>query len=109
MYRVVTYAEVGVTLDEVSHVFVLGLLTLITCHVADPDLWVPLAALIKGVLDERPGHCAPGVRFKQELEAWLLDSAAKETPGSVINWGCYAEIFSYNDQTGHFSLVDVEF
>ncbi|KKW49965.1 nitrate ABC transporter ATP-binding protein [Pantoea ananatis] len=71
--------------------------------------YVPLAALIKTVLDERPGHRAPRVRFEQELEDSLSDSAAKETLDSVINWGRYAEIFSYNDQTEYFSLEDVEF
>lgn len=71
--------------------------------------YVPLAALIKTVLDERPGHRAPRVRFEQELEDSLSDSAATETLDAVINWGRYAEIFSYNDQTESFSLEDVEF
>jgi NitT/TauT family transport system ATP-binding protein len=72
-------------------------------------MYVPLAALIKNVLDERPGHRAPRVRFEQELEDSLSDSAAKETLDTVINWGRYGEIFSYNDQTEFFSLEDVEF
>jgi len=72
-------------------------------------LYVPLAALIKSVLDERPGHRAPRLRFEQELEDSLSDGAAKETLDTVINWGRYAEIFSYNDQTESFSLEDVEF
>ncbi|MDA6076793.1 AAA-associated domain-containing protein [Edwardsiella anguillarum] len=70
---------------------------------------VPLATLIKSVLDERPGHRAPRVRFEQELEDVLSDDAARETLDTVINWGRYAEIFSYNDQSGSFSLEDVEF
>ena len=69
---------------------------------------VPLAARIRQVLNERPGHHAPRVRFEQELEDFLTDSAAEETLDSVINWGRYAEIFSYNDQTEFFSLADVE-
>jgi NitT/TauT family transport system ATP-binding protein len=69
---------------------------------------VPLAARIKKVLNERPGHRAPRVRFEQELEDFLSDSAAEETLDAVINWGRYAEIFSYNDQTETFSLEDVE-
>ncbi|CAI0915191.1 MAG TPA: nitrate ABC transporter ATP-binding protein [Serratia grimesii] len=71
--------------------------------------YLPLAALIKSVLDERPGHRAPRMRFEQELEDSLSDAAAKETLDTVINWGRYAEIFSYNDQTEFFSLEDVEF
>lgn len=71
--------------------------------------YLPLAALIKTVLDERPGHRAPRMRFEQELEDSLSDAAAKETLDTIINWGRYAEIFSYNDQTEFFSLEDVEF
>ncbi|QIE27305.1 Vitamin B12 import ATP-binding protein BtuD (plasmid) [Caballeronia sp. SBC1] len=69
---------------------------------------VPLATQIKKVLNERPGHRAPRVRFEQELEDFLSDSAAKETLDAVINWGRYGEIFSYNDKTELFSLADVE-
>ena len=69
---------------------------------------VPLAARIRKVLDERPGHRAPRVRFEQELEDVLSDGAATETLDAVIDWGRYAEIFSYNDQTEIFSLEDVE-
>ncbi len=69
---------------------------------------VPLASRIKTVLNERPGHRAPRVRFEQELEDFLTDSAAEETLDAVINWGRYGEIFSYNDQTELFSLEDVE-
>ncbi len=69
---------------------------------------VPLAAHIRQILNERPGHHAPRVRFEQELEDFLTDAAAEETLDSVINWGRYAEIFSYNDQTEFFSLEDVE-
>lgn len=68
---------------------------------------VPLAARIKQVLNERPGRRAPRVRFKQELEDFLSDSAADDTLDAVINWGRYAEIFSYDDQTEMFSLDDI--
>jgi len=69
---------------------------------------VPLAARLKKVLDERPGHRAPRVRFEQELEDFLSDGAAEETLDAVINWGRYGEVFSYNDKTEIFSLADVE-
>ena len=69
---------------------------------------IPLAAQIKRVLNERPGHRAPRVRFEQELEDFLSDSAAEETLDAAINWSRYAEIFSYNDKTEMFSLEDVE-
>ena len=69
---------------------------------------VPLAARIRQVLNERPGHHAPRVRFEQELEDFLTDGAARETLDTAINWGRYAEIFSYNDKSEMFSLDDVE-
>ncbi|OON42018.1 nitrate ABC transporter ATP-binding protein [Izhakiella australiensis] len=69
---------------------------------------VPLAAHIRQILQERPEHRAPRVRFAQELEDYLSDAAARETLEAVINWGRYGEIFSYNDQTETFSLEDVE-
>ncbi|MGO8712843.1 MAG: AAA-associated domain-containing protein [Rhizomicrobium sp.] len=65
---------------------------------------VPLAAHIKRVLDERPGHRAPRVRFEEELEDYLSDSYAEETLDRVINWGRYAELFAYDDEAQMFSL-----
>jgi NitT/TauT family transport system ATP-binding protein len=69
---------------------------------------VPLAQHIKHVLDERPGHRAPRVRFEQELEDYLTDGAAQETLDAVVDWGRYAEIFAYDDQAEMFSLEDPE-
>ncbi|MGY4495619.1 ABC transporter ATP-binding protein [Pseudomonas sp. TE3610] len=69
---------------------------------------VPLAARIRGILQGRRGHHAPRVRFEQELEDSLTDSAVQQTLESVISWGRYAEIFSYDDHTETFSLEDVE-
>ena len=69
---------------------------------------VPLAARIRLILQERRGHHAPRVRFEQELEDSLTESAVEQTLESVITWGRYAEIFSYDDHTETFSLEDVE-
>jgi NitT/TauT family transport system ATP-binding protein len=65
---------------------------------------VPLAAHIRRVLDERPGHHAPLVRFEPELEDSLSEEAAQETLRTVIHWGRYAELYSYDDQAEVFSL-----
>jgi NitT/TauT family transport system ATP-binding protein len=65
---------------------------------------IPLAQHIKRVLDERPGHRAPRVRFAQELEDHLSDGAAEETLDAVINWGRYAEAFAYDDDSESLSL-----
>jgi NitT/TauT family transport system ATP-binding protein len=67
---------------------------------------VPLAQHIRRVLDERPRHRAPRVRFEQELEDYLSDDAAQETLDAVIDWGRYAEIFAYDDASEMFSLED---
>lgn len=66
--------------------------------------YVPLAALIKRVLDERPTHMAPYTRFCEELEDYLSEDMAKETMSAVISWGRYAELFSYDGHARHFSL-----
>ena len=65
---------------------------------------VPLAAHIRRVLDERPGHSAPLVRFEPELEDFLSEEAAQETLRTVIHWGRYAELYSYDDEAEVFSL-----
>jgi len=59
--------------------------------------FVPFVAHIRHVLDEREGHSAPRVRFKSELEDHLSASDAEKTLQTVIGWGRYAEIFSYDD------------
>jgi NitT/TauT family transport system ATP-binding protein len=69
---------------------------------------LPLAAYIRSVLDERPGHRAPAVRFLSELEDYLSDSAAEQTLRAVTNWGRYAELFTYDDATEAFSLMAPE-
>ena len=52
-----------------------------------PACPVPLAQHIKHVLDERPLHRAPRVRFEQELEDYLSDAAAEETLDAVYRLG----------------------
>jgi NitT/TauT family transport system ATP-binding protein len=44
------------------------------------------------------------VRFEQELEDHLSDSAARESLDAVPDWGRYAEILAYDDQVEMFSL-----
>jgi NitT/TauT family transport system ATP-binding protein len=69
---------------------------------------VPIAALIRRVLDERPTHRAPYRRFSEELEDFMSEEAAEETLGAVITWGRYAELFAYDEQAQAFSLEDPE-
>ncbi len=48
---------------------------------------VPIAGLIRRVLDERPTHTAPAARFRNELEDHMSESAAEETLKTAVSWG----------------------
>ena len=67
---------------------------------------VPIALLIRRVLDERPTHRAPYRRFAEELEDFMSEEFADETLSAVITWGRYAELFAYDEQAQAFSLED---
>ncbi len=64
--------------------------------------FVPLAAHIDEVLDERAGHRAPRERFELELEDHLDPRAADQSLRVVTDWGRYAGLFDYDDHTRTF-------
>lgn len=66
--------------------------------------YVPLAQRIRQVLDERPGHHAARERFLNELEDYLTEQEAEKVLKVIIDWGRYAEIFAYDNNTGMLSL-----
>jgi NitT/TauT family transport system ATP-binding protein len=66
--------------------------------------YVPLAARIKRVLDERPTHRAPATRFRDEIEDYMSEDYAERTLRSVINLGRYGELFAYDENAQAFSL-----
>jgi NitT/TauT family transport system ATP-binding protein len=66
--------------------------------------YVPLAAHIRHVLQERANHTAPKSRFFDELEDYMSAEDAELTLRAVIGWGRYAEMFAYDDDSGTFSL-----
>jgi NitT/TauT family transport system ATP-binding protein len=66
--------------------------------------YVPLAAHIRRVLQERANHVAPKSRFFDELEDHMSNEDAEGTLRSVTAWGRYAEAFAYDDDTQTFSL-----
>ena len=66
--------------------------------------YVPLAAHIRRVLDERPSHRAPAARFQDELEDHMSETFATETLDGVTAWARYAEAFAFDQDTGMFSL-----
>jgi NitT/TauT family transport system ATP-binding protein len=66
--------------------------------------YIPLAAHIKRVLDERPSHRAPIIRFHDELEDSMSEEEAETTLQTVINWARYAEVLAFDGETGMISL-----
>jgi NitT/TauT family transport system ATP-binding protein len=66
--------------------------------------YIPLAAHIRHVLQERANHVAPKTRFFDELEDHMSSEDAEQTLRAVIGWGRYAEAFAYDDDSGAFSL-----
>ena len=71
-------------------------------------LHVPLVNMIRRVLDERWNHRASAVRFRDELEDHMSPDYAADTLRTVIAWGRYAELFSYDEEAEQFSLEDIE-
>ena len=69
--------------------------------------YVPLARLIRQVVDERWNHRASAVRFRDELEDHMSPDYAEDTLRTVIAWGRYAELFSYDEEAEQFSLEDI--
>ena len=66
--------------------------------------YVPLAAHIRRVLDERPSHTARKSRFLDELEDYMSEEEAEQTLRAVVSWARYAEAFAYDDENAMFSL-----
>jgi len=86
-------AFAGAVLDERKRIFARQLLS-----------YVPLAAHIRRVLDERPSHGARKSRFLDELEDYMQEEQAEQTLRTIISWGRYAEAFAYDDENAAFSL-----
>jgi NitT/TauT family transport system ATP-binding protein len=66
--------------------------------------YVPLAAHIRRILQERTNHVAPKSRFFDELEDHMSSEDVEATLRSVTAWARYAEAFAYDDDTETFSL-----
>lgn len=65
---------------------------------------VPIAQHIRKILDERPFHKESENFFLAELEEHLTENEAARVFKTIIDWGRYAEIFSYDYDSGMFSL-----
>ncbi|MGH8206142.1 MAG: AAA-associated domain-containing protein [Steroidobacteraceae bacterium] len=66
--------------------------------------YVPLAAHIRRVLDERASHAARKSRFIDELEDFMGEDDAEQTLHAIISMARYAEAFAYDDERAMFSL-----
>jgi NitT/TauT family transport system ATP-binding protein len=66
--------------------------------------YVPLAAHIRRILDERSTHHAPASRFRDELEDHMSEQFAEQTLRAVTSWARYGEVFAYDEAAGVFSL-----
>jgi NitT/TauT family transport system ATP-binding protein len=64
---------------------------------------VPITAHIKRVLDDRPSHRAPAVRFREELEDHMSEDYAERTLRAIINLARYGELFAYDENAQAFS------
>jgi NitT/TauT family transport system ATP-binding protein len=85
------FAEAGV--DDRKKLFQRQLLT-----------YVPLAAHIRRVLQERANHKAPRSRFRDELEDHMTSESVQHTLRSVIAWARFSEAFAYDARSETFSL-----
>ncbi len=109
LMRLSEIADGQISITDAGKRFVNGEVDLRKKLFADHLLaYVPLAARIRQVLDERPTHRAPSNRFLSELEDYMSDDYAETTLDAVTNWGRYGELFSYDEASQVFSLEDPE-
>jgi len=85
------FAHAG--LDERKRIFARHLLN-----------YVPLAAHIRRVLDERAAHVARKSRFIDELEDFMNEDQAEQTLRAIVSLARYGEVFAYDDENAVFSL-----
>jgi NitT/TauT family transport system ATP-binding protein len=86
-------AFANAALDERKRIFARQLLN-----------YVPLAAHIRRVLDERASHVARKSRFIDELEDFMGEEDAEQTLRAIVSLARYAEAFAYDDESATFSL-----
>lgn len=108
MLELLRFAKVSqgdITITQAGHTFVhadiLEKKKLFSMHLMR---YVPLVKHICRILDERHGHRAAKGRFLNELEDFLSEEEAERVLKVVIDWGRYAELFAYDDNSGTFSL-----
>ena len=66
------------------------------------------AAPDRATLEGAPGHTLPEEYFLSLLEEHFDEDEAQEQLDTAINWGRYAELFTFQDDRGVFRLEDPE-
>ncbi len=67
--------------------------------------YLPLAARIKLILEERPSHTARSTRFLEELEDYMSEEYAEKNPEKRCQLGSLRRAFRlYDEATEMFSL-----
>ena len=66
--------------------------------------YVPFAAHVRRILDERESHTAPKTRFLDELEDHMTPDMAEQTLRAIVSWARFAELFAYDDDSSMFSM-----
>ena len=69
---------------------------------------VSLLRQIVQALEQAPGHSLPEEYFLSLLEKHFSEQEAQEQLETVINWGRYAELFTFNEDLGLFRLEEAE-
>ncbi len=69
---------------------------------------VPLVALIQQEVIERRNHRVSAARFRDDLEEHMSPDYAEDTLDAAINWGRYAELYSYDEEADQFFLEEEE-
>lgn len=67
---------------------------------------VPMLGQMVHALETTPGHTLPEEYFLSTLEAQFGEERAQEQLETLVNWGRYAELFSFQDERGTFRLED---
>lgn len=69
---------------------------------------IPLAKHIRTTLVERNNERVSESEFIETLEAYFSTAEAERVLSTLIGWGRYAELFTYDYDSGILSLEDVE-
>ncbi len=67
---------------------------------------VGLLRQMHGVLIEKPDHTMPLEFFRDRVQQHLTEAEAQQQIDTALNWGRYADLFSYDAETDRLALYD---